>query len=66
MKKMTYLIVTNSVMVHRTSDTTPSTACSVAVVPRECAKASRRAYSGLVPMSPKTTPIEPKAMARKP
>ena len=45
-----------------TSDSTPSTAAGVGVMP--CVpRVSFMVYSGLVPMSPNTTPIAPSASA---
>jgi hypothetical protein len=62
---ITYLSVTMSSIVHTMRERMPSTA-SVPAAPWAVAAvtASRIAYSGLVPMSPKTTPIEPNASAQ--
>ncbi len=60
-RKMTYLIVTIRVRAQSTRDTTPSTDSSTLVVPLAWCSASRMAYSGLVPMSPNTTPTAPSA-----
>src|SRR5436190_7321966 len=57
----TYLSVTMSNIVHTMMDRMPGTASGP---PLEAFTASRRAYSGLVPISPKTTPIEPSARAQ--
>ena len=51
-----------SSIVHTISDRMPGTASGP---PLDAFTASRRAYSGLVPMSPKTTPSDPSASAQK-
>src|SRR5262249_55358297 len=52
----TYFTVTTMMRLQKNSDSTPSTFCSVSFKPIEDAKAAWKAYSGEVPMSPKTTP----------
>src|SRR5450432_298519 len=52
---------------HRISDRTPSTMTRVTGCPCAApATASRNAYNGEVPISPKTTPILPSVRAQKP
>src|SRR3954447_24091567 len=52
----TYLTVTTMTRLQKNSDSTPSTFCSVSFRPIDEANAAWNAYSGEVPMSPKTTP----------
>ncbi len=51
-----YLNVTTKVIAQKTSERTPSTLSGVGGTPCGPVKHSFSAYSGLVPMSPKTTP----------
>src|ERR1700676_4920729 len=63
----TYFAVTTIKSAHRISDRTPSTMTRVIGWPCAApATASRNAYSGDVPISPKTTPILPSVRAQKP
>jgi hypothetical protein len=64
----TYLAVTTMNSAHRISDNTPSTMARVTGSPWCAAPvtASRKAYNGEVPISPKTTPILPSVSAQKP
>ena len=55
--KPTYLIVMTTTSDQKTSESTPRTFASVGATPCAPPKHSRIAYSGLVPMSPYTTPI---------
>src|SRR5262245_30822333 len=59
----TYLIDTISVTAQKMSDSTPNTLASVSGSLCAPPNASWKAYSGLVPMSPKTTPIAPSVSA---
>jgi hypothetical protein len=62
----TYLIVTATMSDQRIIDKTPSTVSRVSGPPAWAATAaSRKAYSGLVPISPYTTPTLPSVSARK-
>ncbi len=54
---VTYLTVTTSTSAQNTSDRMPSTVSWSAASPNAGSKAIFRVYSGLVPMSPNTTPI---------
>jgi hypothetical protein len=49
------------VMAQKISDSRPRTFSGVGIVPCRSSKQVRKAYSGLVPMSPKTTPSAPSA-----
>ena len=63
----TYFAVTTIKSAHRIRDRTPSTMTRVTGWPcAALATASRNAYSGEVPISPKTTPILPSVSAQKP
>src|SRR5438874_11650519 len=65
MMNITYLIDTISVSDQNTSDTTPYTSPAVGrTAPLSMEKTVWIAYSGLVPMSPNTTPSAPSASAR--
>src|SRR5450755_2143577 len=59
MISVTYLSVTTIMIAQNTTDKIPSTLSGVSGKPCGPVKHSRRVYSGLVPMSPKTTPIAP-------
>src|SRR6476620_1869674 len=63
MIRVTYLTVTVSVIDQNRIDTTPSTWRGEGVMPEPWVKVSRRVESGLVPMSPNTTPSAPTTMA---
>ncbi len=54
-----YLKVTTKVIAQNTSETTPTTFSGVGATPCGPLKHSLSAYSGLVPMSPYTTPRAP-------
>ena len=57
---MTYLSVTTSIIDQNTSDSRPEDVGLVRLPARSAwPKASLRVYSGLVPMSPNTTPMAP-------
>ena len=56
---LTYLSVTTSIIAQNTSDRMPSTLAGSGCRPYFSPKASLSVYSGLVPMSPNTTPIAP-------
>src|SRR4051812_50218192 len=65
--KVTYLIETSIVIVQKTSETTPYTSAVVACTAwLSAVNTVCSAYSGLVPMSPKTTPRAPNASAATP
>ena len=67
MTKITNSIVTTIMIVQKTSEITPKTSLSVALTAKPSAeKTVCSAYSGLVPMSPKTTPRAPSASAVMP
>jgi hypothetical protein len=55
--KLTYLSVTTMMIDQRISETMPNTFCWV--MPPAAFRHSRSVYSGLVPISPNTTPIAP-------
>jgi hypothetical protein len=59
MISVTYLSVTTIMMAQNTTDRIPRTLGGVNGRPCGPVKHSRSVYSGLVPMSPKTTPIAP-------
>ncbi len=52
----TYFSDTTTISAQKISDSTPSTASGVTVRPWAGLRHSLKAYSGLVPMSPNTTP----------
>ncbi|MNM84732.1 hypothetical protein D3C81_968300 [compost metagenome] len=60
----TYLIETTMIMAQNSIEITPSTASVLKAMPCSLLKHSFRAYSGLVPMSPKTTPTARSTRAR--
>jgi hypothetical protein len=63
----TYLAVTTMNSDHRISESTPSTIARDTGAPFAAwVTASRNAYSGEVPISPKTTPMLPNVRAQKP
>jgi len=61
----TYLSETMIVTAQNIIDRTGKTLSGVSGSPCGCAKASLKAYSGLVPMSPNTTPSAPSISARR-
>ena len=54
--KVTYFTEITRINDHRISDSRPRMLISLTAIPCAGLKHSRSAYSGLVPMSPKTTP----------
>ena len=64
--KNTYLAVTTMISAQKISDNTPSTLSAVAASPYLGLNASRMVYRGLVPMSPKTTPMAAMVSAKVP
>jgi hypothetical protein len=64
MTKMRYLKETTKLSDQKISDSTPSTFSLVGEIPYSGAKHSLSAYSGLVPISPYTTPSAPRLSAR--
>src|SRR6266852_5330299 len=60
-----YLIEMMMISDQTMSDSTPMTFCGVGRTPCSLRKHSRSAYSGLVPMSPYTTPRAPRERVRR-
>ena len=63
MMNTTYFSDTTRIKAHNISDKMPSTLSWVGCTPWLPTNASRKAYSGLVPISPNTTPIAPSISA---
>ena len=64
---MTYLTVTMSMIAHTMVETTPRALSRVgSTIPPSRLNTVCIAYSGLVPMSPKTTPKAPRTRTRRP
>ena len=63
---ITYFSVTTSISDQNPSDSRPSTVSASGVRPKCGSNISLIVYSGLVPMSPNTTPIAPATSAARP
>ena len=63
---ITYFSVTISISDQKPSDSRPSTVAGFGLSPKCGWNISLMVYSGLVPMSPKTTPTAPATSAARP
>ncbi len=66
MMMVTYFSVTTIISAQNTSDRMPRIVSWFPIRPKCGENASFSVYSGLVPMSPNTTPIAPSTMVRRP